>query len=169
MPGRLGPQDYSARVPYRAPSRWYAWLNHHLGAGLARLGLMPPEVVSLEVLGRNTGKTRRTLVVRTHHRGNAYLVALAGEAQWVRNVRAADGRAVLRRRAAHPVRLEELSVHERPPVLAAYLEQAAGRGGHRSGARQAESYFGLGPNPTLSDLEQIATYYPVFRMHAPTR
>lgn len=164
---RLGPQDYSARVAYRAPSRWYAWLNRHLGGALARVGLVPSDVVSLDVVGRRSGATRRTLVVLTHHRGSAYLVALAGESQWVRNVRAADGHAVLRRRSAHPVVLEELPEEDRPPVLAAYLAQAAGRGGAGSSARQAESYFGLPPHPTADDLARIAGYYPVFRVHSP--
>jgi hypothetical protein len=168
VPGRLGPQDYSKRVAYRAPSRWYAWLNRRLGAGLARLGLVPQDVVSLEVVGRTSGTTRRTLVVRTHLRGSAYLVALAGESQWARNVRAAGGHATLRRRRAHPVWLEEIAEGDRAPVLAAYLVQAEHRGGERSSARQADSYFGLPPHPTPDDLARIAPYYPVFRIHSST-
>lgn len=162
---RPGPQSYSSRVPYRPPARWYAWLNHHLGAVLARLGLLPSGVVSLEVTGRRSGATRRTLVVLTDHQDSTYLVALAGDSQWVRNVRAAGGRAVLRRRAAHPVLLEELDVEHRAPIILAYLAQAERRGGQRSRARQAETYFGLEPQPTIADVEGIASYYPVFRVH----
>ncbi|WP_193315428.1 nitroreductase/quinone reductase family protein [Nostocoides sp. F2B08] len=152
-------------MAYRSPARWYAWLNHHLGAALARLGLLPSGVVALEVTGRRSGTTRRTLVVLTDHDGDTYLVALAGESQWVRNVRAASGHAVLRRRAAHPVRLEELDAEHRAPVILAYLAQAERRGGQRSRALQAESYFGLDPEPTVADVEAIASYYPVFRVH----
>jgi deazaflavin-dependent oxidoreductase (nitroreductase family) len=162
---RLGPQDYSSRVGYRPPARWYAWLNAHLGAVLGRLGLLPPDVVSLEVVGRTSGAVRRTLVVLTRHRGSTYLVALAGESQWVRNVRAADGHAVLRRGSAHPVRLVEIAMADRPPVLAAYLSQAERRGGRNARARQAESYFGLPSRPSTDDLAGVAAYYPVFLVH----
>lgn len=94
-------------------------------------------------------------------------MALAGESQWVRNVRAAGGHATLRRRSAHPVWLEELAADERTPIIAAYLAQAERRGGERAGARQAESYFGLAPHPATDDLDRIARYYPVFRVHSP--
>ena len=155
-------------MAYRAPSRWYAWSNRRLGAGLARLGLIPKDVVSLEVVGRSSGTTRRTLVVRTQLGGSAYLVALAGESQWVRDVRAAGGLATLRRRRAHPVWLEEVAVADRAPVLAACLAQAERRGGQRSSARQADSYFGLPPHPTAEEVARIAAYYPVFRVHTST-
>lgn len=155
-------------MAYRAPSRWYAWLNRRLGAALARLGLMPADVVSLEVVGRTSGTTRMTLVVGTRDEGGTYLVALAGESQCVRNVRAAGGHAVLRRGSAHPVWLEEVTADQRTPILAACLTQAERRAGERASARQAESYFGLPPHPTSDDLalDRIAAYYPVFRVHS---
>jgi hypothetical protein len=41
---------------------------------------------------------RKTNLVLAEHDGEGYLVALAGESEWVRNVRAAGGRVVLGRR-----------------------------------------------------------------------
>jgi hypothetical protein len=43
-----------------------------------------------------SGTPRSTVVVRTRSAGQDYLVGLAGESEWVRNVRAAGGQAVLR-------------------------------------------------------------------------
>lgn len=57
-----------------------------------------------------------------HHDRERYLVALAGESEWVRNVRAARGRAVLARKGRRwAVKLEELPVADRAGVLHGYL------------------------------------------------
>lgn len=157
-------QDYSARTAYRPPARWYQLLNNRLGVALAALGLTPRGVVALEVRGRRSGRVRRVPVVRTRCDGHDHLVALAGESQWVRNVRAADGHAVLRRGRGRRVLLTELPVTERAPVLAAYLQQGRERGGDRTADDQARSYFGLDPDPTLDELQGIAGHYPVFRV-----
>ncbi|HET7519561.1 MAG TPA: nitroreductase/quinone reductase family protein [Actinomycetes bacterium] len=82
---------YSASDRYRPPPRLYARLQW-LGFALTWLGLSPRYVVTLEVPGRRSGVTRRTNLVLAEHDGERYLVALAGESQWVRNVGAAGGR-----------------------------------------------------------------------------
>ena len=59
----------------------------------------------------------------------AYLVAMLGErANWVRNVRAAGGRAVLRHGKKEAVRLEEVPVDQRPAILRRYLAVAPAPG-----------------------------------------
>jgi hypothetical protein len=98
-------------------------------------------------------------VVSVDNEGRRYLVSLAGESQWVRNVRAAGGRATLRHGRATPVRLVELPVEERPAVLQAY---ASHRAFSRSPAYIARNYFGVGPNPASSELSALAERYPVF-------
>jgi deazaflavin-dependent oxidoreductase (nitroreductase family) len=155
------PQDYSAPVAYRPPAGWYRRLNH-LGVPLTSLGWAPQGAVTLEVRGRRTGKPRRVPILVTEHEGAEYLVALAGEAQWLRNVRAADGYAVLRRRKARPVRLHELPVEERPPVLAAYIEAARRRSGPETADVAIRRYFGV-DHPGPEDLTRIAPRYPVLR------
>lgn len=160
----LPPQDYSADRRYRRPSSRYARVSRLVGVPLTRLGLAPRHAVTLEVNGRRTGKPRRIPVLVTRFRGDDYLVSLAGESEWVRNVRAAHGRAVLHRRGARPVTLEELPASARAPVLAAYQAAGAQRSGESGARLQARYNFGLGPLPTVADFERIAHRYPVFRV-----
>lgn len=160
----MNPQDYSRRTIYRPPAGWYRRVNNSLGVLLTSLGLAPRDAVTLEVRGRRSGRPRRTPVLRTRYQGADYLVALAGESGWVRNVRAAAGGAVLRRHGGRRVRLVEVPVEERPPVIAQYLRRAAERGGAEAAAKQARHYFGVDPDPTPEQLRAVAGYYPVFRV-----
>lgn len=160
----MKPQDYSARTAYRPPAAWYRRLNW-LGVLLTSVGVAPRDAVTLEVRGRTSGKTRRVPILRTRHRGEDYLVALAGESQWARNVRAAQGRAVIRRRGARSVLLEELAPVQRPEVIAEYLHAGRRRSGAKAGADQARFYFGLDPDASLDEVGRIADRYPVFRVH----
>jgi deazaflavin-dependent oxidoreductase (nitroreductase family) len=158
----LSPQDYSAARRYRAPSRLYGRLSRWIGVPLTSLGLAPRQAVTLEVPGRRTGRPRRNPVLITTFDGAEYLVSLAGESEWVRNARAAGGRAVLHRRGARAVQLVELPPDSRAPVLAAYQAAGAARSGEAAARVQARFNFGLGPEPTLADFEPIADRYPVF-------
>jgi hypothetical protein len=95
--------------------------------------------VTLQVRGRTFGKSRRVAILRTRYRGEDYLVALAGESQWVRNVRAASGEAVVRRRGSRHVRLEEVAPADRPDIIAEYLYAGRRRNGAEANANQARS------------------------------
>ncbi len=159
----MNPQSYAARTNYRPPARWYQRLNR-IGILIVALGLAPRDVVTLEVRGRRSGKVRRVPILRTTHKGDDYLVALAGESQWVRNARAAGGAAVVRRRRSRRALLHELAVGERAPIISTYLDVAMARSGEKSASRQAQFYFGLTPSPSIADIESIAAYYPVFRI-----
>jgi len=159
----MNPQDYANRINYRPPAAWYQRLNQ-LGVLLTSIGLAPRDAVTLQVRGRKSGKLRRIPILRTRYRSEDYLVALAGESQWVRNVRAADGHAVLRRRKTRQVRLEELPPADRPEIIAEYLRVSRERSGAKANAKQARYYFGLDPNPSIDDIRTIVEYYPVFRV-----
>ena len=159
----MKPQDYSARTAYRPPAGWYRRLNW-LGVLLTSSGLAPRDAVTLQVRGRTTGKVRRVPILRTRYRGDDYLVALAGESQWVRNVRAAHGQAVVRRRGARQVHLAELASTERAEIIAEYLQAGQRRSGAQANADQARFDFGLDPEPSTEDIEAIADNYPVFRI-----
>lgn len=159
----MKPQDYSARTAYRPPATWYRRLNR-LGVLLTSWGLAPRDAVTLQVRGRKSGKVRRVPILRTRHRGEDFLVALAGESQWVRNVRAAGGQAVIRHRGARPVHLEELTPADRPTIIAEYLRAGRRRSGAEANAKQARYYFGLGPDPSAADIRAIVDSYPVFRI-----
>lgn len=151
---------YAQRVVYRKPS----WLRRQVNRGaawLAGVGLTPVNTVRLEVRGRKTGRVRAFAVTTAAWRGDNYLVSLAGESDWVRNLRAADGNAVIRHGYRNRVRTEEIPAQRRAPVLGAYLEK---RAFSKSPSSEARDYFGLEPHPPLEELERIAERYPVFKI-----
>ena len=119
-----------------------------------RLGLLPRRWVTLEVRGRRTGRLTRFPVGMADVEGRWYLVSMLGECNWVRNVRAAGGRASLRRRRARPVRLVEVPVEERAPVIRQYVKKVPGARPHVPVDRR---------EPTEA-FENIAPRYPVFQV-----
>jgi hypothetical protein len=90
--------------------------------------------------------------------GKQYLVSLAGERGWVKNLRAARGEAVIIHGRRRRVRLLEVPVDRRAPILLAYVQRRAFT---RSPRRAARLYFGL-EAPTLEDMERAAASFPVF-------
>jgi hypothetical protein len=151
--------DYTQRTTYRRPPALYRHIQW-LGVFLASHGLVPESVVVLEVRGRQSGKPRRTVIVRTTYNGDHYLVALAGESEWVRNVRAASGQAVIRHGRAQTVDLIEVPADDRPPIIWAYLH----RTGWSSPSNEARHYFGLNPDASLEEIRSVVDRYPVFRI-----
>ena len=156
----LGLMPYRDRAGYRPPRPHVARVNR-LVAQLAALGLTPRDTIALEVRGRRSGKLRRTALVWAEHGGNRYLVSLAGESVWVRNVRAANHEATIRRLHAQRVRLEEVPVTQRAPILKAYLSK---RAYSKSPEYEAREFFGVSAEATLEELDGIAERYPVFRI-----
>ncbi len=152
----LKPQNYSEDTEYRPPAAWYRTVNP-AGVLLTRLGLAPKGVVVLEIPGRSSGAIRRTPLLTTSLDRQEYLVALAGESHWVRNVRANDGLATITRTTRRRARLVELPPSERAPVISAYLARD-------EDGNQARYYFGLEPDPSIIDIESIVDRYPVFRI-----
>jgi len=159
LSGLIAPVDYSSPAAYRRPPALYRHLQW-LGWLLTSHGWVPDFVVLLEVPGRRTGKLRRTVLVRTVHAGREYLVALAGESEWVRNVRAAEGRVVIRRGRPRRVTLVELPCAERPPIIREYLCGS----GRRAGSREAQRYFGVSRDPSPEEIGPIVERYPVFEI-----
>jgi len=89
--------------------------------------------------------------------GERYLVSmLGGDVAWVRNLQAADGNAVLRHGRTEQVRLEEVAVDKRAPVLKAYLKRAPG----------ARPHVPVDKDAPLRQFEAIAARIPVFRVIA---
>lgn len=110
----------------------------------------------LKVRGRRSGKVTAVPVAIADIDGAEFLVSMLGrDAHWVRNVEAAGGQAVLRRRGRDvPVRLETVPVQDRAPVLRRYVAIAPG----------ARPHLGLGPTAPLARFHQIANAHPVFRI-----
>lgn len=140
--------------------RFVNWLNARVAPRLTALGLTSGSV-TLEVIGRTSGKPIRLSVTRVRRDGRAYLVALGGESNWVKNARAADGRVTLISGRRVPVQLLEVPVGRRAPILLAYVNQRAFT---HSGAQSARHFFGLSSKPTLEDMAALAGRYPVFEI-----
>jgi deazaflavin-dependent oxidoreductase (nitroreductase family) len=75
---------------------------------------------TLEVPRRRSGTPQRVPVNVLDHGGRRYLVAVRGETEWVRNVRAAGRCAIGRRGRRTAYRTVELPVADRAEVIAAY-------------------------------------------------
>ncbi|SBT42390.1 nitroreductase/quinone reductase family protein [Micromonospora auratinigra] len=118
-------------------------------------GLAPAHWVTLEVPGRRSGRLLAVPLVVADHDGGRYLVSMLGErVNWVANVRAAGGRAVLRHGRPEPVRLVDVPVPDRPPILRRHLALAPGARPHVPVDRHAPE----------AEFARIAADLPVFRI-----
>ena len=121
-------------------------------------------MILLEVPGRRSGVVRRTTLVRVVCNGEHYVVALAGESEWVRNVRAAGGQVVLGRSQRRAARLVEVPPQQRAAVIRAYLLRWGRRAGSGAVAREAHFYFGVSAEASLREIQDVVDHYPVFRI-----
>lgn len=140
------------------PNR-FARLQNQASAAVYAAGIWPSRVAALDVRGRKSGRVISFPVAIADYAGERYLVSMLGEdANWVRNVRAADGQAVLRHGRREAVRLVEVPADARAAILRRFLEVAPGARAHipvdRRAPRQA--------------FEQVASEFPVFRITAVT-
>ncbi|GAB6897125.1 nitroreductase/quinone reductase family protein [Kineosporia succinea] len=126
------------------------WARQYAAGRLARR-----RDVTLEVRGRTSGDTIVFPVVLADHDGDWYLVSMLGEnANWVRNVRAAHGHAVVRHGSAHEVDLIEVPAGQRAPVLRRYVDVAPG----------ARPHIPVALGAPLPEFERVAASFPVFRV-----
>jgi deazaflavin-dependent oxidoreductase (nitroreductase family) len=124
-------------------------------AWLSGLGLTPRILITLQVKGRRSGRLRSKVLVVAKHDGQLYLVSMLGEASdWVRNVRAAGGRAFVRRGRSRSVKLTEVPVSERGPILKTYCHVAT----------SGRHHFPVPHTASISEFDAIAEHYPVFRI-----
>ena len=136
----------ASRQPTPPPS-WIVRLN----VAALRSGLRVGSQHLLSVRGRSSGQVRTTPVSIATVQGERYIVAAFSDANWVKNVQAAGEGTITRGRRTEPVRLVELPVEARGPVLRAFLEQV--RGGVR--------FFG---GQSADEVVAAAERYPVFRV-----
>ena len=91
---------------------WIARMLNSAWAAVASWGFTSTYVVTLEVTGRK--RTVSLPVVVAVVDGQRYLVSMLGEhVNWVQNVRAAGGRAVLRSGGREEIHLEEVPADQR--------------------------------------------------------
>ncbi len=154
------PAERSAvmRLFYRnwRPTRVGSWVNR-FWCWWSGLGLPPKFQAALEVRGRKSGRRRSNPVVIATVEKERYLVSMLGpESDWVRNVDAAHGDAVIRQGRRQHVHLAIVPAKERAPILREYVQIA-------SSGRQ---HFPLPVSAPLADFEAIAERYPVYRINA---
>jgi hypothetical protein len=118
-------------------------------------GILPDSFVTLEVVGRKSGKVISIPLAMTVMNGERYLVSMLGEeANWVRNVRAAGGQASLIHGIREQVVLKEVEISQRAPILKAYLQLAPG----------ARPHIPISKDAPISEFEKIVSKYPIFRI-----
>ncbi|MBC7869781.1 MAG: nitroreductase family deazaflavin-dependent oxidoreductase [Chitinophagaceae bacterium] len=141
---------------YRGQSpNWIARMMNDAWRTVASLGITSNYMETLEVVGRKSGRIISFPVVIALVDGQRYLVSMLGEdVQWVHNVRAAGGSAVLHSGSREGVQLEEVPVDQRAPILKAYLQRAPG----------ARPHVPVDKEAPIVEFERIATEFPVFRI-----
>lgn len=132
-----------------------AKILNHGWATIHAWGVAPNYMVTLDVTGRQSGKTISFPLAMATVDGERYLVSMLGEnANWVRNVAAAGGKARLRHGKTEAVRLVEVDVAQRPPILKRYLQVAPG----------ARPHIPVDKDAPIAEYAKIAAQYPVFRV-----
>lgn len=135
------------------PTRAGRWANR-IAAWWSALG-RSKEMAVLEVRGRASGQWRSTPVVVATVEGNRYLVSMLGPgSEWVKNVEAAGGEAVLRQGRPQRVRLVIVPPAERAPILKEYVRVAT----------SGRHHLPVAVGAPLSDFQTIAASYPVYRV-----
>lgn len=134
---------------------WIARVLNRAWTAIFSSRFAPSYLATLEVTGRKSGRAISLPVVIALVDGERYLVSMLGDkAQWVHNVRAAGGRAVIRSGGCEMIRLEEIPADQRAPILKAYLQRAPG----------ARPHMPVNKDAPLAEFERIAAAFPVFRV-----
>jgi deazaflavin-dependent oxidoreductase (nitroreductase family) len=120
----MQPPDDKARAT--KPERRYLkppWMQRHIGNRMAWM-FGRSRLSKLSVIGRRSGRWRTTPVAVLDHDGQRYLISYRGESEWVRNLRASQGRARLRHKGqVEEITVTEVPVADRPPLLEVYSER----------------------------------------------
>lgn len=125
----LKPSAFTAKVSNRIAMRTTLW-----------------DVHTLEVARRTSQDTQQVPVIPVVHDGQLYVVSTRGEADWVRNVRAAGAVRLGQKGDLADHRVTEVPSPEREAVIAAYRAKAG---------REVATYWKKLPDPAD---------HPVFRL-----
>lgn len=142
---------------YRQPGWLTRQVFNRLVAGLAMAGVSVMGSRVLEVKGRRSGQPHRVPVNLLEFEGEQYLVSARGEGDWVRNLRAAEGRLDLLLGSRREHRLgTELNDDQKVPVLRAYL---------RRWRTEVGAFFeGVSHESSDQEIRAIAPRHPAFRL-----
>ncbi|WP_253815646.1 nitroreductase/quinone reductase family protein [Nocardia amikacinitolerans] len=147
--------DYLRWLYRNGRPNWLARLQNRAAARIFAAGVAPRWVAALGVRGRRSGRLIWFPVVLTEFEGRRYVVSMLGNnANWVRNLAAADGHAVLRHGRREDVHLRQVDAGSRAPILRHYLRTAPG----------ARPHIPVALDASPADYERIAPDFPVFRI-----
>jgi len=136
---------------------WLKYVNKAM-IGLQKLGVLGEKgPVVLEVLGRKSGKTRKTPVTPMVVDGQRYIVGGVPGSDWAANVRAAGEATLHIGRRSERVRMTELPADEARPLLRVFPEKVP------IGVDFIKN-AGLVTGPNPDEFEALAGRCPVFRV-----
>jgi hypothetical protein len=134
---------------------WLARGLNQLWAVVHALGVAPNYLVTLQLLGRRSGRLITFPLVMVVVDGERYLVSMLGpDVAWVRNLPATRYRALLRHGRTEIVQLEETPVERRGRILQAYARRAPG----------ARPHLPVPVDAPMAAFEAVASQLPVFRV-----
>lgn len=136
---------------------WLGRWTSRICCRLARIGFLPPLVVGLEVRDRVSGRMRSDAVVVVTVAGEQYIVSIFGTvSDWVHNIKASKGDAVISNRGSRRVRLELVPPEDRAAILREFVRIA----------RSGRKHFPLPVDAPLADFAAVASQYPVYRIES---
>src|SRR5919112_26292 len=128
---------------------------NRLIVALQRWGLAVGTMRVLSVPGRNSGQMQTTPVSPLVVDGRRYVVGGSAQADWVKNARAAGWGILARGRKEERVRLVELPVEERGPILREFPRKVP------HGVQFFRRLYGISGDP--EEFASLAPRCPVFR------
>jgi hypothetical protein len=139
------------------------WKPTLLGRWVGRLmiwwnGLSPsPGIVAVLEVKDSASRQKSTVpLVVTTVDDKQYLVSMLGPgSNWIKNVEAANGEAVLHHGRPRSVRLVAIAPNERAPILKEYVRIAT----------SGRKHIPLAVDAPLSEFQKIADRYPVYRIN----
>ena len=143
-------------VHYQAPGWFTRNVFNRIVVVATRLGISVWGSRELRVVGRKSGEWRKTPVNLLDLDGSHYLVAPRGEAQWVRNLRAAGTGELRVGRHVDAFRATEVEGDAKLTIIRAYLK--------RWKMEVGVFFDGVGPDSSDDELRAILDRHPVFQI-----
>jgi deazaflavin-dependent oxidoreductase (nitroreductase family) len=138
-----------------------SWAERHLVNRAVRIGVRLGRDIDgireLEVVGRRSGKLRRTPVKVVELGDERYVVSLSGPTGWARNLRERRRARLRFGRHSEDVVATEIPDEDKPPIARAYLQSATRPETLRQLAWAAEG-------TPAADVRRGAAGIPVFRL-----
>jgi hypothetical protein len=95
------------------------WMQRNVGNRLAPL-FRPSLVQKLSVPGRRSGRWHTLPIVVLEHNGKRYLISYRGESDWVLDLRASRTGRLIQRGRVEEIRVVEVPIADRAPLIEAY-------------------------------------------------